>query len=69
MIEKCKDSTDLIVAGDGRHDSMGHNAKYGAYSILSCTQEPQIIHFKLVQVTILKTIRNRINVHEDTNKD
>ena len=37
------------MAGDARHDSMGHNAKYGAYSILSCA-ESKIIHFELVQV-------------------
>lgn len=31
------------IAGDGRHDSMGHSAKYGAYTIFCCTV-PMIIH-------------------------
>ncbi|XP_073236454.1 uncharacterized protein [Porites lutea] len=39
---------DLTIAGDGRHDSMGHCAKYGAYTIFCCTL-PRIIHFALVQ--------------------
>lgn len=39
----------LIVSGDGRHDSMGHTAKYGAYTIFCCSL-PMIIHFALVQV-------------------
>ena len=39
----------LVTSGDGRHDSMGHSAKYGAYTILCCNV-PQLIHFTLVQV-------------------
>lgn len=39
----------VVLAGDGRHDSMGHSAKYGAYTIFCCTV-PMIIHFALVQV-------------------
>lgn len=38
-----------MIAGDARHDSMGHSAKYGVYTILCCTV-PMIIHFALVQV-------------------
>jgi len=30
-------------------DSMGHSAKFGAYTIFSCTL-PMILHFALVQV-------------------
>ena len=37
------------MAGDGRHDSMGHSAKYCAYTIFCCTV-PYIIDFSLVQV-------------------
>ena len=39
------------MAGDGRHDSMGHSAKYCAYSIFCCTI-PVILHFALVQVSV-----------------
>ena len=37
-----------VISGDGRHDSMGHSAKYGAYTIFSCTSQ-QITHFSLIQ--------------------
>lgn len=40
----------ITIAGDGRHDSMGHSAKFGAYTIFCCTV-PMIIHFSLVQVS------------------
>jgi hypothetical protein len=36
----------LVIAGDGRHDSMGHSAKYGIF----CCTIPLIIHFSLTQV-------------------
>lgn len=39
----------IVIAGDGRHDSMGHSAKYGAYTIFCCTLS-KIIHFSIVQV-------------------
>lgn len=41
---------DVVLAGDGRHDSMGHSAKYGTYIIFCCTVG-LIIHIVLVQVT------------------
>jgi hypothetical protein len=41
----------LVIAGDGRHDSMGHSAKYCAYTLFCCTV-PLIIDFSLVQVGI-----------------
>ena len=44
-----KNAGEIIVAGDGRHDSMGHSAKYCAYTIFCCTV-PLIIHFTIVQV-------------------
>ena len=40
------------LAGDARHDSMGHNAKYGAYSVYSCSSS-KVIHFDLVQVGVI----------------
>ena len=51
LLKKLKDfGTGLVLAGDGHHDSMGHCAKFGAYTILCCTAIPSIIHFALVQV-------------------
>lgn len=40
---------EVVLAGDGRHDSMGHSAKYGTYTIFCCTIG-YIIHIVLVQV-------------------
>ena len=42
---------EVVLAGDGRRDSMGHSAKYGSYTILCCTVGP-IIHIVLVQVNV-----------------
>ena len=39
----------VVVAGDGRHDSMGHSAKYCAYTLFNC-MSAKIFHFSLVQV-------------------
>ena len=50
MLAKLKVIQDgIIIAGDGRHDSTGHSAKFSAYTIFCCTV-PMIIHFFLVQV-------------------
>ena len=52
MLDKLKSlRTGITIAGDGRHESMGHSAKFAAYTILCCTV-PMIIHFSLVQVRI-----------------
>ncbi|XP_028403949.1 uncharacterized protein LOC114526538 [Dendronephthya gigantea] len=48
ILERLKLLESLVISGDGRHDSMGHSAKYGAYTIFCCTS-PQIIHFSLIQ--------------------
>ena len=51
MLKKLKDLKDgITISGDGRHDSIGHGAKYCAYTIFCCTV-PMIIHFSLVQVS------------------
>ena len=45
MLEQVKALHDgVVIAGDGRHDSMGHSAKYCGYSIFSCTV-PMIFFF------------------------
>lgn len=36
----------ITIAGDGRHDSMGHSAKFGAYTIF-CYTVPMTLHFSL----------------------
>lgn len=40
---------EVVMAGDGRHDSMGHSAKYGTYTIFCCTIG-LTLHIVLVQV-------------------
>ena len=40
----------LVLAGDDRCDSPGHNAKYGTYSVMEVTTE-KIVDFSLVQVS------------------
>ena len=50
LLERIKTSNEpIILSDDARHDSMGHSAKYGAYSIYSNTLS-SIVHFDLVQV-------------------
>jgi hypothetical protein len=39
----------LVLAGDARHDSMGHSAKYGVYTIFCCN-EPRVVHFQFKYV-------------------
>ena len=48
MLDQLKDK-EVVMAGDGRHDSMGHSAKYGTYTIFCCTIG-LILHIVLVQV-------------------
>jgi hypothetical protein len=51
LLEKAKAVKDgIVISGDGRHDSMGHSAKFCAYTIF-CYTFAQIIHFDLVQVS------------------
>ena len=49
LIKKVKDVKDAQWSGDGRFDSMGHNAKYGAYTMF-CNSISKIVHFEVVQV-------------------
>ncbi|XP_068711881.1 uncharacterized protein [Montipora foliosa] len=48
LIEQLKDMRDLIWSGDGRFDSMGHSAKYGAYTMF-CNTVLKVIHFEILQ--------------------
>ena len=58
MLEKLKDQ-EVVLAGDGRHDSMGHSAKYGTYTMFCCSIG-LIIHILLVQVQYVFFILNYI---------
>ena len=49
LLAKLKERAEITISGDGRHDSMGHNAKFGAYTVY-CNDTSQIVHFSLVQV-------------------
>ena len=42
---------EVMLVGDGRHDSMGYSAKYGTCTIFCCTTRYFIIYIVLVQVT------------------
>ncbi|XP_028516206.1 uncharacterized protein LOC110243638 [Exaiptasia diaphana] len=48
LVKKLKEMKDVVWTGDGRFDSMGHSAKYGAYSMFSTTVM-KIVHFEIVQ--------------------
>jgi solute carrier family 8 (sodium/calcium exchanger) len=39
----------LAIAGDARHDSMGHSAKYGTYTTMEMNSR-KIIDFQVIQV-------------------
>lgn len=49
LIEKVKGISDPVWSGDGRFDSMGHNAKYGVYTMFS-NNISKLVHFELRQV-------------------
>ena len=50
LICKLKELKNVVWSGDGRFDSMGHSAKFGAYSMFSNTLL-KIVHFEILQVT------------------
>ncbi|KAK3732010.1 hypothetical protein QZH41_016888, partial [Actinostola sp. cb2023] len=47
MLESLR-GKEVIIAGDGRHNSMGHSAKFGTYTIYCCTAG-LILHLVVVQ--------------------
>ena len=49
LLQALRPTKNLIWSGDGRFDSMGHNAKYGIYSMF-CSNNSKIVHFELLQV-------------------
>ena len=48
---------EVVLAMDGRHDNMGHSAKYGTYTMFCCTVG-LIIHVVLVQVGVHSVVIN-----------
>ena len=42
---------EVVVVGDGRHDSMGHSAKFCTYTMLCCTVG-LIVHLVVIQVKL-----------------
>ncbi|XP_046862780.1 uncharacterized protein LOC124456358 [Xenia sp. Carnegie-2017] len=49
ILDRLQALESITISGDARHDSMGHSAKYGAYTIFCCTSA-EIIDFSLIQV-------------------
>lgn len=49
LINEIKGLKDANWCGDGRFDSMGHSAKYGAYTMF-CSSILKVVHFELLQV-------------------
>ena len=49
LVSKLKTMKDVVWTGDGRFNSMGHSAKYGAYTML-CNSIMKIVHFEIIQV-------------------
>ena len=55
LIDQLKVTKDVVWSGDGRFDSMGHSAKYGAYTMF-CSTIMKIVHFELLQVKFLQLV-------------
>ena len=51
LIGKINKIRQAVWCGDGRFDSMGHCAKYGTYTMFSCSLM-KAVHFEVVQVCI-----------------
>lgn len=49
LVSQLKDVANVVWSGDGRFDSMGHSAKYGAYTMF-CNTILKVVHFELLQV-------------------
>ena len=49
FLNTIKGMNDVIWCGDGRFDSMGHSAKYCAYTMF-CSTILKVVHFEILQV-------------------
>lgn len=61
-ILKKLDGKEVVLAGDARHDSMGHSAKYGTYTIFCCTVG-LMIHITLIQVNVYMHLGSHNCIH------
>jgi len=50
LIAQLKNVANVVWSGDGWFDSMGHSAKYGAYTMF-CNTILKVVHFELHQVS------------------
>ncbi len=54
-----KEMDELALAGDGRHDSMGHSAKFCAYSLFCCDSPLNaVVDFRLVHLQRKNNVKN-----------
>lgn len=51
LISKLQALKNVVWSGDGRFDSMGHSAMYGAYTMF-CNTILKVVHFEILQVKI-----------------
>ena len=50
LVAKLKSTASVVWSRDGRFDSMGHSAKFGAYTMF-CNTILKVVHFELLQVS------------------
>ena len=50
LLQQIGEEEPLVLGGDGRHDSPGHCAKYGSYTLMDMTRN-KVIDIQLVQVS------------------
>lgn len=51
LIQQIRGLESAVWSGDGRFDSMGHCAKFGAYTMF-CNSIMKVVHFELLQVCL-----------------
>lgn len=59
LLDSLKGVNYISWCGDGRFDSMGHSAKYGAYTMY-CATIGKIVHFELLQVNIMLFSQSKV---------